>query len=310
MIIDFHTQIWSNLDQLGPTIARRLRSRQAEHWGQFDASPAAHERAMTCVDAAAVLGFRASRLEALIPTALVADVISKDPQRRLGIAGIDPLHPDAAAHLDEAVELGMIGITVSPALAGFHPSHSAAMRVYDRCAEMGLPVFVTHHLPLPPIAELEFARPLLWDEVARDLPNLQLVIGQLGDPWINETLALLAKHDHISADLSAIAGNPWRLYNALQAAHSRGVMGRLLFGSGFPLETPAKVIETLYSLYAFASGSNLPSIPRELIRSVIERDTLEHLGIERELITVGGGTRSREADSVESSLLPLHETSA
>lgn len=279
MIIDLHTQIWSNLEQLGPEIARRLRQRQAERWGHYDASPASHERATACVSAAAVFGFRAQRLHAQIPTALIAEVVSKDPTRRLGVAGIDPLSDDATDHLQEAVDLGMVGITISPAFAGFHPSHSSAMRIYDQCVAHGLPVFVSHNHPLMPAAQLDFARPLLWDEVARDLPDLRIIIGQMGRPWIEETLALLTKHDNVYADVSGVVSHPWELYNGLLSAHHHGVMHRLLFGSGFPHETPAKAIEGLYSINTFTHGTNLPSIPREQIRSVIERNPLSALGV-------------------------------
>jgi len=100
MIIDLHTQIWLNLDQLGSEIADRLRTRQMEHWGQLDASPAAHERAMGCVDGAFVIGFRSDRLGAHVPNEYIADYVAKDPRRRIGIAGIDPLSEDAMDQFD------------------------------------------------------------------------------------------------------------------------------------------------------------------------------------------------------------------
>ena len=58
-------------------------------------------------------------------------------------------------------------------------------------------------------------------------------------------------------------------------------MDRLLFASGWPAQTPAEAIERLYSLNSFSQGSNLPTIPRTTLHSIIERDSLEALGIER-----------------------------
>jgi predicted TIM-barrel fold metal-dependent hydrolase len=174
----------------------------------------------------------------------------------------------------------MSGIAISPACQGYHPQHSTAMRMYESCAERGLPVFVTMPMFHTSATVLEFARPILWDEVCRSIPSLHIVISQLGYPWIDETLILLAKHENVHADLSGVASRPWQLYGALQNALALGVMEKLFFGSGFPLHQPAKVIEALYSINAFSHGSQLPSIPRTQIRGIIERDSLTCIGID------------------------------
>ena len=76
MIIDVHTQVWFGLDQLGREMADHLRSQQVEHWGHLDASPAAHEREMGCVDGAFVIGVRSERLGACVPNEFVAEFVA------------------------------------------------------------------------------------------------------------------------------------------------------------------------------------------------------------------------------------------
>ena len=98
--------------------------------------------------------------------------------------------------------------------------------------------------------------------------------------WVEETLLLLDKHKNIWADISGVVSRPWQLYNALLSASSFGVMDRLLFGSGFPFETPAKAIESLYSVNAFSQGTQLPAVPRSQIRAVVERDATACLGMD------------------------------
>ena len=291
MILDCHTHVWASVDQLGPELAQRIRTRQAEHWGQYDATPAAHERMMDCVDGAIVLGFRSERLGASIPNELIADYTARDPRRRIGVAGIDPLAADATDQLEKAIDLGLSGVAVAPASQGFHPAHSSAMHVYERCMELSMPLFVMGTDPISPSAELEFARPALWDEVAREFPNLPIVITQLGSPWIDETLTLLAKHEHVWSDISGVAGRPWQLYTALLNASGYRVLHKLLFGSGFPFETPAKVIEAIYSVNAFSHGSQLPTIPRSQLRAMVERDVISCLGLE---VTIGPGQAERQ----------------
>ena len=283
MIIDLHTHVWASLDQLGADIATRRRRKAADCAMLLDASPATHERTMGCVDGAVVLGFRVDRLGARIPNEYIAEFVAKDPRRRVGVAGIDPMSEDVHDEIEAAVSLGLVGVTVSPACQGFHPAHSKAMRVYERCSELSLPLFVTIEEPLTAAAVLEFARPATWDEVARTFPDLPIVISQVGHAWIDEALLLVGKHERVYADLSGVASRPWQLYNALLGASAYGVMEKLLFGSGFPNDTPARVIESMYTVNAFSHGTQLPSIARPLIRGIVEKDSLACLGIDAEI---------------------------
>jgi len=304
MIIDSHTHIWSSLEQLGREIADRLRSRSNDRLSHCDASPASHERSMTCVDAALVFGFRSQRLCAQIPNELIAEFVARDSGRRIGICGIDPMSADALDQIDAAHDLGLMGATVSPACQGFHPAHSAAMRVYERCFELSMPLFVTMLDPLTAGAALEFARPALWDEVAQAFPRLPIVIGQLGHPWIDETLVMLNKHPSMYADISGVASRPWQLYNSLLTASSMNIMEKLLFGSGFPFDTPAQAIEAMYSVNSYSHGTQLPSVPRSLIRGIVERDTLACLGIDAD-VTVRSGVALEDENAPE--LTVMHE---
>jgi uncharacterized protein len=282
MIVDTHTQIWSNLDQLGRELATCIRNRSAENWAEYDGSHGGHEKAMSYVDMALIFGFRSQRLGAHVPNEFVAEFVSQKPERRAGVAGIDPLSPDAADEFTAAIEMGFVGVNVSPAMQGFHPAHSDAMALYEMAVAHHTPVFVTLGDPMPSSAMLEFARPMLWDEVARTFPNLPIVINQIGHPWIDETLLMLSKHPRMYADISGVASRSWQLYNALLTAQSMRVIDKLLFGSGYPRETPAKTIEALYSINSYSHGSQLPSIPRTQIRNIVERNVAHCLGLDIE----------------------------
>ncbi len=284
MIIDVRTFVWSNLDQLGREVAGCLRKRAAERFEQYEGVTGQHDRAMTCVDASLVFGFRSERLGARVPNELIASFVAADSRRRMGVGGIDPMSHDALAQVNQCADLGLVGVTVSPACQGFHPAHSTAMRVYERCAELNLPVFVTMIEPLTASATLEFGRAVHWDEVAQSFPELPIVFGGFGFPWIDETLMMLGKHTRLFADISGVATRPWQLYNALLNAAGMGVMDKLLFGSGFPFDTPESAIENMYSINAHSQGTQLPSVPRSQIRGIIERDALACLGIDVEVV--------------------------
>ena len=280
MIIDCATRVFNSPEQLGREIAAALRRNMALRGGRLESTAAAHERAAAPVAASLVHGFRSRLLDAGIPNEFVAEVVRSNPGRLAGIAGIDPMAADARAQLDRAMELGLVGVSISPSAQGFHPSHSDAMRLYARIEELGLPMFVSRPGPLVPSGSLEFDRPSGLDEVARSFPRMRIVIGELGWPWIDECLAMLMKHPNVHAEVSGVSGRPWQLYNALLSAQSLGVMDRLFFGSGFPYEQPAKAIENLYSVNTFAHGTQLPAIPRVALRAIAERDPFSILGID------------------------------
>lgn len=313
MIIDLRTRVWSSLEQLGAELAGTMRQRFADRWERIDGSPPAHERAMTCTGGACIMGFRSELLGAAVPNELVAEFVARDPARRVGIAGIDPLSSDARDELRKAMDLGLVGVAVSPAAQGFHPTHSTAMRLYEECEDKGLPVFVVADLPATPSCVLEFGRPTIFDEVARTFPELRIVIGELGVPFLQETLAMIAKHPNVYSDVSGVVSRPWELYNALLLASQANVMDKILFGSGFPFETPTHAIETLYSINGYSHGTQLPSIPRPQIRGIIERDALSMLNVEHEFGHASQDTRQGSDITGDASFMtpgnPYHDDS-
>lgn len=287
MIIDLETQVCINSadyqqNHLITGISRRCQhGTEPDVWLNQDTSPAAHDEAMKCVDVSVILGFRSKYLDTYLPHESVASFVGKAPHRRIGFAGIDPMENGALDMINQAVDLGLSGITISPALQNFHPSHSKAIHVYEHCNKLGLPILVRHGEHLPVKAIMEYTNPIFFDEIARNFPRLKIVIGHVGFPFMDETLALISKHDNMYTDMAGVASQPWRLYNLLLSAFESNVMDKLLFASNFPYDTPEQTIERIYSLNRYSHGTSLPSIPRQLLRGIVERDALDCLGLER-----------------------------
>lgn len=273
MIVDCHTQIWNSDSQLGRAIPIVTQAVQADE--------SHHLAAVDTVDKAIVLAFKSRYLEAEIPNRYVADYVRRNAEKMVGFAGIDPTERDWMEELRIAQdELHLKGVTISPAMQDFHPCDTRAMRLYGECMRRGLPVLFEHS-PRSRAAKMEFAQPMLLDEVAQEFPELRMIVARLGHPWIEQTVALLAKHPCTYANVAGLLRLPWLSYTGLLAAHDYGVMDKLLFGSDFPFRSPAACIEALYSVNQFSHGSNLPPIPREQLRGIVERDALTLLGISR-----------------------------
>jgi uncharacterized protein len=293
MICDVHTHIWQTPDQLGEmdlgeaSRAARQRSTRITPTGRTlwrtipAADPDHHWAQSEAVDKSFVLAFKSRYLKAEIPNRFVADYCSRDPGKLIGFAGIDPTERVAVAELKIAKEdLRLRGITMSPANQDFHPTDSRAMKVYAEAERLGMPILIHPVGQFSEASKLEFARPYLLDEVARSFPKLRLVIAQMGQPWIDETIIMLGKHANVFADVSGLLSRPWQAYNALVSANQYGVMDKLLFGSDFPYTNATECIETLYSLNQIAQGTNLPVVPREALRGIVERDAISLLGLD------------------------------
>ncbi|MEW6198952.1 MAG: amidohydrolase family protein [Planctomycetota bacterium] len=270
MIVDCHTRIWSSPSQLGQAVPAGTPPRADE---------ARHAAATQPVDRAIVLALKSRHLRAEIPNRFVADYVRRNPGKFIGFAGIDPTELDWRRELRIAQdELGLKGVVISPPIQDFHPADSRAMPFYEECLRRGLPVVIDQELR-PAGAKLDYGRPALWDEVAQAFPDLRLVLGRLGHPWVAEAVVLLGKHAHVYADIAGLLPQPWLSCTALHAAFEYEVLDKLLFGSGFPFCSPTACIEALYSINQFAQGGSLPPIPRERLRGIVERDALALLGI-------------------------------
>jgi len=201
--------------------------------------------------------------------------------KAIGFAVIDPTcGPVSRKEVKSATaDLGLKGVVLYCAEANFHPAHSRAMRLYEQCEELGLGVFFHNGPPFSSSACLDFARPWLLDEIARTFPALRMIVGRMGLPFLEQTLCLLAKHEHVYADLTVSPQKIWQVYNVVVAAYEAGAMDKLLFGSGYPYAMPGVCIETLLGFNKMLSDTHLPQVPREKLRSVVERDSAALLGL-------------------------------
>ncbi|MGN6625599.1 MAG: amidohydrolase family protein [Tepidisphaeraceae bacterium] len=177
-------------------------------------------------------------------------------------------------------ELRLKGVVLSPANQDFHPSDSRAMKVYELAEKFAMPILFHPGANFIEQSKLEYSRPYLLDEIARSFPKLRIVIGQLGQPWADETIVMLGKHPNVFADISGMLTRPWQAFNTLVNAYQYGVIEKLLFGSDFPYTSASDCIETLYSLNQMVQGTALPVVPREQLRGIVERDAVSLLGIQ------------------------------
>ena len=232
----------------------------------------------------------------------LSQYIGKHKEKMVGFAVVEPGNDKISTNHLKSIpdKLGLKGTVLYCSACGFHPTHSRAMRFYESAQELDLPVFFHNSgNPLGGNAVLEYAQPFLLDEVAREFANLKIIIGSMGVPFVEQTLAMVGRHKNVYADLTIHPNRVWQTYNMVVAAHENGVMDKLLFGSGFPAANAGQCIETLLGFNMLLADTNLPTVPRVSIRNIIERDTLELLGIKE---------KSEEAQEEDSDTTKGHKS--
>ena len=113
------------------------------------------------------------------------------PKKFVGFWGIDPHKQMAALREIEQVvkEYGMKGIAIDPYLAHIPASEARFYPLYAKCCELGIPVFITMAPPPQvPGAILDYANPCDVDRVARDFPELTLIMSHGGYPFVHAAI--------------------------------------------------------------------------------------------------------------------------
>jgi predicted TIM-barrel fold metal-dependent hydrolase len=266
----------------------------AEHWGcewhrnwqpvygheYTDHDTASYDAAMAegGVDLAFVFGLRATRAGVATPNEYVEKFCAETSTNTIGFMALDLADADVMDQLVDGIERGLRGVKLYPVLAHFDPRDAVHDRFYEAAAEAGL-ILLWHMGTTPsPEGRLEVSQPLVVDEVARRHPGLVQIIAHLGHPWQRESVVVLRKNRNVLADVSASWARPLDGYLALVRAQEWGVVPKLLFGSDFPMWTPAEAVAGLREI-ADMQVAGLPKVRPDTIDWLINGDPRPQLGL-------------------------------
>ena len=183
----------------------------------------------------------------LIENDEVADVVAKHPDRFSAVASVDLRFPAAAVQeLRQAVERGMVALRIVPWLWNLPPDDRRYYPLYATCVELGIP-FCTQIGHTGPLCPSEPGRPIPYlDNVLLEFPDLVVVGGHVGVPWIDEVISLATKYPNFFIDTSAYALH--RLPAELVAFMRGRGRSRVLFGTNWPMLSPGRCLEHLDDL--------------------------------------------------------------
>ena len=144
---------------------------------------------------------------------------------------------------------------------------------------LGLPMLIHQGTTFSRAGSLALARPALLDELALRHPKLTIVVAHMGHPWFEDAIAVVRRHPNVWADVSALIGRRWLLYNALVQAMEYRVDHKLLFGTDWPFFSARETIDGLLALTGEPFGPGLPRIDERVVEGIVERPSLELLGL-------------------------------
>lgn len=177
----------------------------------------------------------------------VLEFVRAYPDIFIGFWGIDP-HKGmkGVAEIVHAVgDLGMRGIATDPYLAHIPPHEARYYPLYTKCAELNIPVFITMAPPPQvPRSVIDYVDPRYVDILARDFPELTVIMSHGGYPFVNEAIFTCMRNPNVYMDLSEYELAP--MGDVYLQAINTTISDKVVFASAHPFVEQAEAI-TIYS---------------------------------------------------------------
>jgi uncharacterized protein len=177
---------------------RIFRSRRDGGDPRPDTGMAAYVKVLERVGIERAVPFGASNDE-------VAELLADYPDRFLGLARISGLHGmRGVRELEFRVrEQKFAALGVSALVDGIPASDRRYYPLYAKACELDIPARIYSSMNYATDRPYDLGHPRHLDQVAIDFPELTLIGGLGGWPWVNEMVALVRRHPKLHLDTSA-----------------------------------------------------------------------------------------------------------
>lgn len=189
-----------------------------------------------------------------IPNEIVAGLVAEYPERFLGFAGVDPHKGrEAVEELERWVAgEGFRGAMISPWEHLLFSDDERYWPVYEKCVELDIPIWIHASVNFSPQIPLEYGHPLRLDRVAVRYPELKIIAGHAGWPWVLEMVAVAWRHRNVYMDISGVRqrymGMPDTGWGPLIHYGNSVLQDRILFGTAWPLLALDRAVEDVRGL--------------------------------------------------------------
>ena len=250
MIIDTHSQLWTKeaIESFPKAMAEGYKA-MFKDMGfpsiedtlkDMDAA-GVDKSVIVAVDAETIHNYRVSN-------DLVAETVSKYPDRLIGFASVDPHKGDKGVkELERAVTgLKLRGLKLLPHLVELDINDPKIYPLYEAAQELGIPVLFHTGTQFHAGTKIKYCRPLFVDDVAVDFPRLKLVIAHFGYPWWEEALAVVRRNPFVYFNIAGWA--PRYIPEGVIRLADTALTGKVLFGSDYPLLSRVRIMKEIREL--------------------------------------------------------------
>lgn len=275
MILDVHSHFWQYPRDF--TDDFRAQAMRARAGSEVDLSVHYEDYRRTAPDDVKTVVFGGkARLSGLwVDDREVAAYVAQHPDTLIGFLSVDPTQSNWQQELEHGhQELGLCGVKLMSMYAGFRPDDPQLDDLWTYTSRHRLPVLLHTGTTFISQAPLEYTLPRHLDAVAIRFPEQRIIMAHLGHPFEGECVAVIRKHPHVYADVSALHYRPFQLYHSLMLVQEYGVWDKVLFGTDYPFTTVNDSVTGLRSLNQMLQGTALPRLNEDAIERMIFRDHL------------------------------------
>ncbi len=137
--------------------------------------------------------------------AITSEVIRLFPSRVLGFAHLSAFDGmRAVRELERLVrEEGFSGLSVASLYDQVRAGDARYYPLYAKCVELDIPVRIYTAMTYANDRPYDLGHPRELDRVAIDFPELRMIAGLAGWPWVSEMVGLLRRHPNLYCDTAA-----------------------------------------------------------------------------------------------------------
>jgi predicted TIM-barrel fold metal-dependent hydrolase len=221
------------------------------------------EQLLTALDAAGIArmlitGFDEHRScgKTFMRNELIAPLAEAHPDRFIPFAGADVLAgvPAVREFRRWVRERGFRGLSLRPFMIGLPADDRHYYPFYAACVEEGVPLSIHTSANWSTVALNDLGHPRHIEPVARDFPELTIIMSHGGYPWVLEAVLLAWKYPGVYLELAAhrprYLATPGTGWEPLLRFGQTTVADKVLYGSGFFLlgRPPADLVREFRQL--------------------------------------------------------------
>ncbi|OPJ62733.1 amidohydrolase family protein [Clostridium oryzae] len=208
----------------------------------------------------------------------IAELVSYDKDFFYGFASVDPRNENASEELERAFDtLKLKGLTINTARLQMYPYDKKLYKLYEVCRKYYKPIIFHSGICLEQNALARYSRPVDFEDVIHDYPDINICLTHFGWPWVQETAALLLKYPNAYANTALMNfDGPYQIYHKVFKEDmgeywvEHNIADKIMFGSDSPRIRPVRSKRGLDSL-DFCS---------ETFEKIYYKNTLRFLGME------------------------------